>query len=75
MEQTIGKRISQMRKEKGLTQEELAMKLGISAQAVSKWENDIACPDIGLLPQLAKLFDVSVFMTAVDNVLCNSYLF
>jgi len=60
MEQTIGKRISQMRKAKGLTQEELAMKLGLSAQAVSKWENDIACPDIGLLPQLAKLFDVSV---------------
>lgn len=60
MEQTIGKRISQMRKAKGFTQEELAIKLGISAQAVSKWENDIACPDIGLLPQLAKLFDVSV---------------
>lgn len=60
MEQTIGKRISQMRKEKGLTQEDLAIKLGISAQAVSKWENDIACPDIGLLPQLAKILDVSV---------------
>lgn len=60
MEQTIGKRISQMRKIKGLTQDEIAQRLGVSAQAVSKWENDLACPDISLLPQLAKLLDVTV---------------
>ncbi len=52
--ETIGNRISKYRKEKNLTQEGLAEKLGISAQAVSKWENDASCPDITLLPQLCK---------------------
>ncbi len=52
---TIGTRIAQKRKVLGLTQEELAQKLGVSSQAVSKWENDISCPDISLLPQLAKV--------------------
>lgn len=60
MENTIGKRISIYRKRKNMTQEDLARALGISAQAVSKWENDMACPDISLLPQLAKLLGVSV---------------
>ena len=58
--ETLGKRIAALRKEKGLTQEQLAEKVGVSAQAVSKWENDISCPDITLLPLLADLFDVSV---------------
>lgn len=58
--QTIGKRIAQLRKESGLTQEQLAEKLGVTAQAVSKWENDAACPDISLLPLLADIFGVSV---------------
>ena len=51
---TIGSRIAQKRKALGLTQEALAAQLGISSQAVSKWENDISAPDIGLLPALAK---------------------
>ena len=51
---TIGSRIAQKRKALGLTQEALATQLGISSQAVSKWENDISAPDIGLLPALAK---------------------
>ena len=51
---TIGSRIAQKRKDLGLTQEELAQQLGVSSQAVSKWENDISCPDISLLPALAK---------------------
>jgi len=42
-----------------MTQEDLASKLGVSSQAVSKWENDISCPDISLLPQLSKLLDVT----------------
>jgi transcriptional regulator with XRE-family HTH domain len=50
---TIGRRIAQLRKEQGLTQEELAQKMDVSSQAVSKWENDVSCPDISLLPQLA----------------------
>ena len=58
--ETLGKRIAALRKEKGLTQEQLAEKVGVSAQAVSKWENDVSCPDITLLPLLADLFDVSV---------------
>jgi len=55
MENTIGKKISTLRKEKGMTQDELAERLGVSAQAVSKWENDVSCPDIMLLPIIAKL--------------------
>ena len=54
---TIGSRIAQKRKAMGLTQEELAQQLGVSSQAVSKWENDVSCPDISLLPALAKALD------------------
>ena len=60
MNETLGKRIATLRHEKGWTQEELAEKLGISAQAVSKWENDQTCPDISLLPELAGILGVSV---------------
>ena len=49
----MGARILRRRKEKGLTQEELANKLGVSNQAVSKWEGDVCCPDLQLLPLLA----------------------
>lgn len=57
---TLGERIANLRRGKGYTQEELAEKLSVSPQAVSKWENDISCPDIMLLPEIAKLFDVTV---------------
>lgn len=60
MENTLGKRIAQLRKEKSLTQEELAQVMEVSAQAVSKWENDLTCPDITSLPKLAKILGVSV---------------
>ena len=60
MENTIGKRIAALRREKGLKQEDLAQVLDVSSQAVSKWENDQSCPDIGLLPKLAKLLGVTV---------------
>ena len=60
MDMTIGKRIAFLRKEKGLTQEELAGHMDISPQAVSKWENDQTCPDISALPKLARLFGVTV---------------
>lgn len=52
--------ISRLRKDKGLTQEALAGMLGLSFQAVSKWENQISCPDIALLPKLAEIFEVSL---------------
>ncbi len=59
MNETIGKRITKFRKAKGMTQEELAGKLGVSSQAVSKWENDVSCPDINLLPQLCKTLGIT----------------
>lgn len=60
MKDTIGSRITQKRKVLGYTQEELAEKVGVSAQAVSKWENDISCPDITLLPSLAKALEITL---------------
>ena len=56
----INEQIAFLRKQKGLTQEELAKSLGVTNQAVSKWESAQCCPDIGLLPDIARLFDVSV---------------
>ncbi len=58
--QQLGKNIAVLRKEKGMTQEELAQKLGVSPQAVSKWENLTSCPDIALLPDIAEIFGVTV---------------
>ena len=60
MEMTLGKRIGTLRRQKSFKQDELAEKLGVSPQAVSKWENDQTCPDISLLPKLAELLGVSV---------------
>ncbi len=56
----IGSNIAALRKEKGITQEELANALGVSAQAVSKWENNSSCPDISLLTVIADYFGVTV---------------
>lgn len=58
--ETLGKRISENRKAKNIKQEELAEMLLVSPQAVSKWENDISCPDISLLPKLAEILGISV---------------
>jgi len=60
MNETMGQRIASLRKQHGMSQENLAEKMGVSSQAVSKWENDASCPDISLLPKLAKLLDVTV---------------
>lgn len=59
MEQTLGKRIVTNRKRMGLTQDQLAERLGVTAQAVSKWENDQSCPDITMLPKLAEIFGIT----------------
>ena len=56
----LGKKIKQLRFKAGLTQEQLAEKLGIGAQSVSKWENAVAMPDITALPLLAEIFGVSI---------------
>lgn len=56
----IGKKIKDLRQENNLTQEELANDLGVSFQAVSRWENGMSYPDIEILPILANMFDISV---------------
>ena len=56
----LGKKIRQLRFKAGLTQEQLAEKLGVGAQSVSKWENAVAMPDITTLPLLAEIFGVSI---------------
>ena len=60
MSQSIGKNIRKLRKERNLTQEELAELLGVTSQAVSKWERDEGYPDISMLPVIANFFGVSV---------------
>lgn len=56
----LGQKIRQLRYKAGLTQEQLAEKLGIGPQSVSKWENAASMPDISLLPLLAETFGVSI---------------
>lgn len=56
----IGKCIVQMRKKKGITQEQLADYIGVSKASVSKWESGLCYPDILLLPELASYFNISV---------------
>ena len=63
----IGNNISALRKKKGITQEELANELGVSAQAVSKWENNSSCPDVSLLTEIADYFGVSVDSLLREN--------
>jgi transcriptional regulator with XRE-family HTH domain len=60
MANTLGSRIAECRKAKGITQDQLAEHMGVSSQAVSKWENDLSCPDITLLPRLADYFGVTI---------------
>jgi len=56
----INKQISKLRNTRGITQQELANRLGVTAQAVSKWETAKCCPDIQLLPDIARIFAVTV---------------
>lgn len=56
----IGECIAKMRKERGMTQENLAEAMGVSPQTISKWENSTTYPDITLLPVLADFFGVTV---------------
>lgn len=57
---TVGENIAALRKQKGFTQEALASAIGVSAQSVSKWENNTNMPDIMLLPIIADVFQVSI---------------
>lgn len=55
----MGKLLLRLRKERNLTQKQVAQALSVSSQAVSKWERGLGCPDVGLVPQLAAYFGVS----------------
>ena len=57
---TMGMMIASKRKELGVTQMELAEKMGVTDKAVSKWERDLSCPDISSLPKLAEILGMSV---------------
>ena len=57
---TLGMMISSLRKENGMTQLELAEKMGVTDKAVSKWERDLSCPDVNTIPKLAEIFNISV---------------
>lgn len=61
---TLGGKIRNYRKQAGLTQEQLADKLFVSRQAITKWESDTGTPDINNIQALAQLFNISV-----DNLL------
>lgn len=60
MDITIGMKIKELRKKHNLTQEQLADYLGITFQSISKWEDNIALPDISLIPSLAAFFNISI---------------
>ena len=57
---TLGEKIAEKRRVRGMTQEEVAEKLGVTSQAVSKWENKVSLPDITLLPAIADLFETTI---------------
>lgn len=57
---SIGETIATLRKEKGMTQSQLAEKMKVTDKAVSKWERDLSCPDINTISKLADVLGVSV---------------
>lgn len=58
--ETFGSMVAALRKENGMTQLELAEKMGVTEKAVSKWERDLSFPDINSIPKLAEIFHVTV---------------
>lgn len=71
---TLGTQIGLHRRKRNMTQEDLAQKLSVTNQAVSKWESDQCCPDIGLLPQIADIFEISIDELFGRKHSCNSTL-
>ena len=69
---SMGKNIAYFRKSKGYTQEELGQKIGVTNQAVSKWESEASMPDIMLLPRIAKALDVTLDDLFADRILNTS---
>jgi len=60
MKDELAKNICRYRKEKGMTQEQLAQRLNLKFQSISKWERAQTLPDISLLPELSQIFGVSI---------------
>lgn len=60
MQETFGQRLQRLRKNIGLTQEDVATKLNLTSQAVSKWENDVSAPDISVLVELSDILSVTL---------------
>ena len=60
MKKTMGETIAELRKDRGMTQKELAEQMNVTDKAVSKWERDLSCPDIHSIPKLAEVLGVSV---------------
>lgn len=83
MELKFGTVIKKLRTERGITQEELANKIGVSFQAVSKWETNATTPDIAILPRLALYFGVSMdvlfsmnqddYLEKINNMIRDEY--
>jgi transcriptional regulator with XRE-family HTH domain len=69
---TLGEKIHQLRKERGLSQEQLASKVTVSRQAISKWELGEAVPDVHNIVQLSKLFNVSTDYLLLDDNYINT---
>ncbi len=57
---TIGEMISSLRKEKGMTQSDLAEKMNVTDKAVSKWERNLSCPDVNSISKLAEVLGTTV---------------
>lgn len=60
MKKTLGNKITELRKEKGMTQLDLANKMNVTDKAVSKWERDLSCPDIHTMNRLSEVLEVSL---------------
>ena len=56
----IGERILEYRRKHGINQQKFGEMLGVTSQAISKWERDVCCPDISLLPELAEVLGVEL---------------
>ena len=70
---TFGEMISSLRKEKNMTQNDLAEKMNVTDKAVSKWERNLSCPDVNSIPKLAEILGVSMeellnAQTKVDDI-------
>ena len=71
-QEKIGKFIAECRKEKNLTQEQLAEKLGVSNKSISRWENAKTMPDISLFEPICKELDISFNELLTGEKICNN---